>query len=142
MPEFDTDTSPATLNKLITRSRDSALRVRVTDDQAKALYRRWNSALSTRLDYAVEFLGNKSLKAAVVDAWLDLEEEQGPLRTILDHHLHREALRPWIDQELSMLALAAGLTRLEDQPPTPAQMGLPFMLGLRGRIIIQESGIT
>jgi hypothetical protein len=107
-------TSHTALNALITRATNpSGSTVTLTDEQAVALYRRWNNALSARLDYALECQGPRFAREAAASAWLELEHDQPALRLLLDTQADRTATQRAADNEATMMAIAAGLAELE-----------------------------
>jgi hypothetical protein len=125
-------TSYQTLNALIARATDWAnVVVLVTDEQAVALYRRWNTALAARLDYALEFAGDRSAEDAAAGAWLELESDNPALRALLDDNLYRSAVGASLDRERQLMALAAGLIGLAELPRRASAVGQRYLDGIR-----------
>jgi hypothetical protein len=84
----------------------------VTEAQLLGLQHRWTSALSARLDAAVEFAGDRLLTDAVAHAWHELDAaEDRPVLIGARRVEHR------------MLALAAGLADLDDPVDVAAHRG-------------------
>jgi hypothetical protein len=120
------------LNELVARvaARPGA-ELGITDEQATALYRRWNTALSARLDYALEFHGKRSGRDAVADAWLTLEHDEPTLRTLLDACADRGGVRASVDYEAYIMAAAAGLVDLDDTFQRGARTGQAYLSEVR-----------
>jgi hypothetical protein len=128
----DDNTSYQALNALIHRAAQRPeIPVLCTDKQAVMLYRRWNSALSARLDYTLEFLGDRSASVSVARAWLELRDEQPALRSLLDAQSARAAIQACAHQEAAMMALAAGLVRPGTDTPAAATLGGDYLTETR-----------
>jgi hypothetical protein len=111
---LDSRTSYASLNCMLTEAARLGIRVLVSDDQAKALYRRWNTALATRFDYALELSQDEALHDLVVAVWLEVKRERPVLRAVLDQCSHRATLRPTMRHGQSLLGVATGLSSVDD----------------------------
>jgi len=125
-------TSYTALNALIARAAnwpDTA--VVLTDEQALSLHRRWNAALSTRLDYALEFHGDRPAREAVASAWLALRDDQQVLRSLIDAHGNRAATAAAADQEAAMVALAASIVGPAATPRLAAAAGRGYLARVR-----------
>lgn len=120
------------LNQILTEAAATNTIPAVTNLQAVALYQQWNTALSTRLDYALEFNEGSTPICAVAKAWLMLNEDQPALRSIIDKHVAREVLRPGIDQEISRLELAAAAAIPGYRHSAEIGLARRFMLNLCG----------
>jgi hypothetical protein len=127
-------TSFRTLNALIARAADrSNVAVLVTDEQAVALYQRWNTALAARLDYVLEFAGSRSAEDAAAGAWFELERDTPVLRALLDDNLLRPAVEAAVHRERQLMALAAGLVELNAPPRRVSVVGQRYLDGIRHR---------
>ncbi|HEY0695213.1 MAG TPA: hypothetical protein VGD71_40020 [Kribbella sp.] len=132
MIHTDTGTSYAALNVLITRAANpSGSIVTLTDEEAVALYRRWNNELSARLDYALEFQGMRCARETAASAWLQLEHDQPALRLLLDTQADRPATQGLADNEATMMAIAAGLAGLEAPRYRTVTVGRNYLAELR-----------
>lgn len=126
MSRTEAATSYAELNAVLDRAaRPSATAAEISDAQLVALQHRWTTALSARLDQAIEGAGAEPLVDAVAAAWRALAEERPTLRVVLDANgpiVHG----PAGDVEAQMLALAAGLADLDDAPDAAARLGRSY----------------
>lgn len=102
-----------------------------SDDRLRALYRQWNVALSARLDSAIEFAGERSLPDAIATAWSELISERAEQRAVLENNSDNPAVRAAIEQELGMLALAAGMADLDDSAARAARIGRLYLDRIR-----------
>lgn len=123
MATLNNRTSYASLNCMLTEAARLGIRVLISDDQAKALYRRRNTALATRLDYALEFSQDEVLQDLVVAVWLEVKRERPVLRAVLDQCSQRATLRPTMRHELSLLGLATGLSSVDDEAKSRSATG-------------------
>jgi hypothetical protein len=123
-----TGTSYREINALLDRAgRPSAQPVQVTDAQLLALQQRWAVALSARLDEVLESTHPSEGVRAVRDAWTHLAADLRILRGVLDGHQGRsEALDRARSGEYRMLALAAGLARLDSPTADAVRAGQAF----------------
>lgn len=140
-------TSYLALNELVARyagrSRaELGITDEITDEQAKALYRRWNTALAARLDYALEFQGRRPGWDAVADAWLSLEHDEPTLRALLDQCSDRGGVRASVDYEAYIMAAAAGLIDLDDTFQRGARTGQAYVAEVRARGAIAPAKIA
>jgi hypothetical protein len=100
---------------------------KVNDGNLVALQRRWATMLLTRLDRAIEFAGTTPLTEVVAQTLCTLAREHERLRRVLDANIERSSqLRTATDLEYRMLALAAGLSDLNDEMRLTAQVGRRF----------------
>ncbi|WP_051580110.1 hypothetical protein [Pseudonocardia acaciae] len=120
-------TSYAELNAVLDQARRSSSPITVTDDQLLGLQYRWSTALSARLDSAIEFAGPEPLVDAVAAAWRTLAAENRTLRAVLDAHEDRsEALAEAQRWEYRMLALGAGVSAMSDPVEDSVRLGRAF----------------
>lgn len=129
-------TSYLALNELVARSAgrpgaELGTADEITDEQAVALYRRWNTALAARLDYALEFQGGRPGWDAMADAWLGLEHDEPTLRALLDRCADRGGVRASADYEAYIMAAAAGLIDLDDTFQRGARTGQTYLTEVR-----------
>jgi hypothetical protein len=130
MNSVDRETSYSTLNEILV-SASKRPDIEVTSNQLLALHRRWNAALSARLDLALEgYRGNSCAPALVAEVWLQLRYERPVLRALLERHRSRPDLQPVIQQELRFLALAAQLSDLDDPLERAAANGRNLLANL------------
>jgi hypothetical protein len=127
-----TGTSWAELSAVLEQARRApAHSVPVSDAQLLALQRRWTTALSARLDHALETAAPGKDTQVVTRAWHGLANDLHTLRAVLDaHEPHSAALAQALRVEYWMLALAAGLA----SPDTPTEQAVPAGRALRDRI--------
>ncbi|HEY1972360.1 MAG TPA: hypothetical protein VGH89_30700 [Pseudonocardia sp.] len=121
-------TSYAELNAVLDRAaRPSHAPIAITDDQLVALQVRWATALSARLDQAIESAGPEPMTEAVAAAWHRLAADQPVLRAVLDR---AEPGSTELDaaqaKEFEMLALATGLAGLDDPTEQAVAAGRSF----------------
>ncbi|MDT7610215.1 hypothetical protein ACTXG6_21530 [Pseudonocardia sp. Cha107L01] len=121
-------TSYAELNAVLDQARrPSAHPAPVTDAQLLGLQHRWATALSARLDEAIEFTQLGQEVQAVAGAWRTLATDLDTLRGVLDAH---EADSPELTRSLRveyrMLAMAAGLAGLQTPVDEAARVGREF----------------
>ena len=136
-------TSYVALNELVARGAGRhRAELGITDEQAKALYRRWNTALAARLDYALEFQGMRSGRDAVADAWLNLEHDEPALRALLDQCADRVSVSGSVDYEAYIMAAAAGLIDLDDTFQRGARAGLTYLAEVRARGAVAPAKIA
>jgi len=136
-------TSYSRLNELVVRSAGRPrAELAITDEQAMALYRRWNTALAARLDYALEFQGMRSGRDAVADAWLNLEQDESTLRALLDQCADRVAVRASVEYEAYIMAAGAGLIDLDDTFQRGARTGLTYLAEVRARGAVAPAKIA
>jgi hypothetical protein len=136
-------TSYATLNELVLRGAGrSRAELVITDEQATALYRRWNTALAARLDYALEFQGMRSGRDAVADAWLTLEHDEPALRALLDRCADRPALRTSVDYEAYILSAGAGLIDMDDTFQRGVRAGRTYLAEVRALAAVAPAKIA
>ena len=101
MATLDNGTSYVSLDSILTEAARSGIRVLVSEDQAKALYRRWNTILAARRDYALEFSQVEAPEDLAVAVWLEVKWERPVLRAVLDQCPHRATLRRQSDMACS-----------------------------------------
>jgi hypothetical protein len=130
---FTTGTTYAELNAVLDQARrPSATPVQVTDAQLVALQHRWTTALSARLDEAIEFSHPKEEVEAVANAWRTLAADLDTLRRVLDaNESSSEALASATRSELRMLAVTAGLTGLDSPSEESVQVGRTLREAIR-----------
>jgi hypothetical protein len=111
-------TSYAQLNAVLDQARRSpAHSVPVTEAQLLALQHRWTTALSARLDHAIETTAPGDDTEMVTRAWHALAKDLAAMRAVLDaHEPHSAALADALRTEYRILAMGAGLAG----PDTPA----------------------
>jgi hypothetical protein len=128
------NTSFGELNAILDRARrTSAGATPVSEEQLLALQHRWTTALSARLDDALERAGTEPLTDAVAAAWRALAADQPILRAVLDtHESDSPALDTALRRECQMLAMAAGLTEPDDRSEEPARIGRALRGLIRG----------
>ncbi|GAA3011639.1 hypothetical protein [Actinokineospora diospyrosa] len=96
-----------------------------------ALHYRWTLKLTGRVGLAMadaERDAGVDLVDAVTRAWLDTATEHALLRAVLDAHAAAspEVLRPGLESEQRMLALAAGLAEPADARAEITRVGAAF----------------
>jgi len=121
------------LNAVLDRARrPSAQPVPVTDAQLVGLQYRWTTALSARLDEAIEFAHPKQVADAVARAWHALASDLDTLRGVLDQNeASSTALAHALRAEYRMLAVASGLTDLETPTEESVRVGRGFRDAIR-----------
>ncbi|MBO0850853.1 MAG: hypothetical protein J2P20_15435 [Pseudonocardia sp.] len=132
-----TDTAGyAELNALLDQARDPNRRPpEATDRQLLGLQQRWATALSARLDAAIEFTAQRHLVDEAADAWRELAARHRTLRAVLDSYEDRSsALADAQRAEFRMLALAAGLSGLDEPVEDVVRLGRGF------RDLIRDTG--
>ncbi|HZZ50963.1 MAG TPA: hypothetical protein VFE65_29070 [Pseudonocardia sp.] len=124
-----TGTSYRELNAVLDQARRPARTpVTPTDAQLVALQTRWATALSARLDAAIEFAGDQSLLDAVATAWRELAAAQPVLRAVLDRAQEDgDVIEAALRHELRMLALASGLAGLADPAERAVSAGRAYL---------------
>jgi hypothetical protein len=140
-----TGTSYRELNAVLDQARrPSGTSVTPTDDQLVALQTRWTTALSARLDAAIEFAGDHSLVDAVATAWRELAKAQPVLRAVLDRaEENSDVLESALHRELRMLALASGLAGLSDPAERATSAGRTYRELIRsGRAPLTGESLT
>jgi hypothetical protein len=125
-------TSYAQLNAVLDQARRSpAHSVPVTEAQLLALQHRWTTALSARLDHAIETTAPGDDAEMVTRAWRGLAKDLAAMRAVLDaHEAHSPALADALRTEYRILAMGAGLAG----PDTPADAAARAGRELRERI--------
>ncbi|GAA3054294.1 hypothetical protein [Actinokineospora globicatena] len=101
-----------------------------------ALHYRWTLKLTGRIGLAqaeADRDPDVDLVDAVTAAWLDTAAEHGPLRAVIDAHAAAdpEVLRPGLESEQRMLALAAGLVGPDEPRAEITRVGAAFTALLR-----------
>lgn len=131
---MSTPASPsfAQLNAVLDQARrSSAHSVPVTEAQLLALQHRWTTALSARLDDAIETTEPGDDVEMVARAWRGLAKDLAPMRAVLDaHEPHSPALADALRTEYRILAMGAGLA----DPDTSANVAARAGRALRERI--------
>jgi len=95
--------------------------------QLLGLQHRWTTALSARLDAALEFAHPGEQAHAVATAWRELARDLDTLRRILDtHEASSPALVNALRAEHRMLAITAGLATLDAPIPESIHAGRAF----------------
>jgi hypothetical protein len=130
---FTTSTTYAELNAVLDQARrPSANPVPVTDAQLLGLQHRWTTALSARLDEAVEFAEPRQEVEAVANAWRTLASDLDTLRRVLDaNETSSEALANAMRPELRMLAITAGLSGLDAPSEESVRVGHSLRQAIR-----------
>lgn len=119
--------------------RPSAQPMAVSDTQLVGLQRRWATALSARLDEAIEFARPKQEADAVARAWRVLASDLDTLRRVLDQNeASSAALAHAMQAEYRMLAIASGLTGLD----TPTEESVRLGRSLREAIRAGEDALS
>ena len=132
---FAAASSYAELSSVLERARtDLAHPAPITDVHLLGLQHRWSTALSARLDEAIEVASSGKEREAVAAAWHTLAHDLDVLRTVLDRH---QATSPALidaqGAEFRMLALAAGLASLDTPTSTAVDLGRLFYASIRTR---------
>ena len=97
-----------------------------------ALHHRWTMKLTGRLGVALTEAGRDpdvDLVDAVLAGWRATAAEHPTLRRVLDQGTaeHAEAMRPAIEGEQRLLALAAGLAEPHERPEEIARVGAALL---------------
>jgi len=126
-------TTYAELNAVLDRARRPAAQpVSVTDTQLVGLQHRWTTALSARLDQAIESARPKQEAKAVAQAWRALANDLDTLRGVLDQNESSSAvLAKATGMECRMLAIASGLTGLDAPTQESERLGRTFRDAIR-----------
>lgn len=95
----------------------------VTEAQLLGLQRRWVTALSARLDEAIEFAGAVPMVDAVAISWRALADQHRTLREVLDT---RAADSPALAAEHRMLAVGAGIAALDAPVEETRRLGRAY----------------
>jgi len=121
------------LNAVLDRARrPSAQPVPVTDAQLVGLQYRWTTALSARLDEAIEFAHPEQVAEAVAQAWHALASDLDTLRGVLDQNeASSTALAHAMRAEYRMLAVASGLIDLAAPTEESVRVGRGFRKAIR-----------
>jgi len=118
----------AELNAVLDQARrPSAHPTPVTEAQLLGLQHRWTTALSARLDEAIEFAHPGQEFEAIAAAWRTLARDLDTLRGVLDaNEASCPALADAMRTEYRMLAVAAGMAELDAPAGAAAQVGREF----------------
>lgn len=96
----------------------------VTEPQLLGLQRRWVTALSARLDEAIEFAGAVPMVDAVAISWRALADQHRTLREVLDARAaDSPALAGALAAEHRMLAVGAGIAGLDAPAEEARRLG-------------------
>jgi hypothetical protein len=123
----------AELNVILDQAgRPSAQPVPVSDAHLVGLQHRWTTALSARLDEAIEFARPQQEAKAVARAWRVLASDLNTLRGVLDQNEASSApLADAMRAEYWMLAVASGLTGLDTPTEESVRLGRGFRESIR-----------
>lgn len=125
--------SYAELNAILERARsDGGRTVPITSAQLLGLQRRWSTALSARLDEAIEVARPGEEVDVVAAAWHTLAYDLKFVRAVLAaHEADSPALADAQRAEFRMLALAAGLATLDAPAARVVDVGRRFWEWIR-----------